>query len=109
MAASAERSLLKSYIPLSTAIYSYYIPKGATITPKIWEMCHDEAKYPNAPESNPEHFLNPNGTLTDDMVRDENDREIDIKPQWRSSSFAIPLQYRSAGCKHGYGGLGAFG
>src|SRR6267154_2107089 len=31
-------------------------------------MCHNEAKYPNASEFNPDRFLNPDGTLTDDTV-----------------------------------------
>jgi hypothetical protein len=31
-------------------------------------MCHNEAKYPNSSEFNPERFLNPDGTLTDDTV-----------------------------------------
>jgi cytochrome P450 len=31
-------------------------------------MCHDETKYPNASEFNPERFLNSDGTLTDDTV-----------------------------------------
>ena len=31
-------------------------------------MCHDEAKYPQASEFNPERFLNSDGTLTDDTV-----------------------------------------
>ncbi|KAJ8583488.1 cytochrome P450 [Rhizopogon salebrosus TDB-379] len=47
---------------------NYYIPKGAIITPNIWAMCHNEAKYPNSSEFNPERFLNPDGTLTDDTV-----------------------------------------
>ncbi|KAG2148491.1 cytochrome P450 [Suillus cothurnatus] len=46
----------------------YYIPKGATITPNVWAMCHNEEKYPNASEFNPDRFLNPDGTLTDDTV-----------------------------------------
>ncbi|KAG1744160.1 cytochrome P450 [Suillus paluster] len=46
----------------------YYIPKGATITPNVWAMCHNEAKYPNASEFNPDRFLNADGTLTDDTV-----------------------------------------
>ncbi|KAG0700293.1 cytochrome P450 [Suillus ampliporus] len=46
----------------------YYIPKGATITPNVWAMCHDEEKYPNASEFNPDRFLNPDGTLTNDTV-----------------------------------------
>jgi len=31
-------------------------------------MCHNEVKYPNPSEFNPERFLNPDGTLTDDTV-----------------------------------------
>ena len=31
-------------------------------------MCHNEEKYPNASEFNPDRFLNPDGTLTDDTV-----------------------------------------
>jgi cytochrome P450 len=31
-------------------------------------MCHDEEKYPNASEFDPERFLNADGTLTDDTV-----------------------------------------
>lgn len=46
----------------------FYIPKGATITPNIWAMCHNEAKYPNPDEFNPDRFLNADGTLTDDAV-----------------------------------------
>ncbi|KAG0700290.1 cytochrome P450 [Suillus ampliporus] len=46
----------------------YYIPKGATITPNVWAMCHNEAKYPNSSEFNPDRFLNTDGTLTDDTV-----------------------------------------
>ncbi|KAG0706122.1 cytochrome P450 [Suillus ampliporus] len=46
----------------------YYIPKGATITPNVWAMCHNEEKYPNASEFNPDRFLHPDGTLTDDTV-----------------------------------------
>lgn len=46
----------------------YYIPKGATITPNVWMMCHNEEKYKNAPEFNPDRFLNADGTLTDDTV-----------------------------------------
>ncbi|KAG1737648.1 cytochrome P450 [Suillus lakei] len=46
----------------------YYIPKGATVTPNVWAMCHNEDKYANASEFNPERFLNPDGTLTDDTV-----------------------------------------
>lgn len=47
---------------------SYYIPKGATVTPNVWAMCHDEVKYPNASEFNPDRFLDADGTLTDDTV-----------------------------------------
>jgi len=46
----------------------YYIPKGATITPNVWAMCHNEKKYQNASEFNPDRFLNLDGTLTDDTV-----------------------------------------
>ncbi|KAG2153304.1 cytochrome P450 [Suillus clintonianus] len=46
----------------------YYIPKGATITPNVWAMCHNEEKYPNPSEFNPDRFLNADGTLTDDTV-----------------------------------------
>ncbi|KAG2032237.1 cytochrome P450 [Suillus americanus] len=46
----------------------YYIPKGATVTPNVWAMCHNEDKYTNASEFNPDRFLNPDGTLTDDTV-----------------------------------------
>jgi len=46
----------------------HYIPKGAIITPNIWAMCHNEEKYPNPSEFDPDRFLNPNGTLTDDTV-----------------------------------------
>ncbi|KAG2111177.1 cytochrome P450 [Suillus discolor] len=46
----------------------YYIPKGATVTPNVWAMCHNEDKYANAYEFNPDRFLNPDGTLTDDTV-----------------------------------------
>jgi len=46
----------------------YYIPKGATITPNVWAMCHNEEKYTNASEFNPDRFLNADGTLTDDTV-----------------------------------------
>ncbi|KAG1753366.1 cytochrome P450 [Suillus lakei] len=46
----------------------FYIPKGATITPNVWAMCHNEAKYPNPDEFNPDRFLNADGTLTDDTV-----------------------------------------
>ncbi|KAG2124791.1 cytochrome P450 [Suillus clintonianus] len=42
--------------------------KGATITPNVWAMCHNEEKYRNASEFNPDRFLNPDGTLTDDTV-----------------------------------------
>jgi hypothetical protein len=31
-------------------------------------MCHNEEKYPNASEFNPDRFLNADGTLTDDTV-----------------------------------------
>jgi cytochrome P450 len=31
-------------------------------------MCHNEAKYPNPSEFNPERFLNADGTLTEDTV-----------------------------------------
>ncbi|OAX31349.1 cytochrome P450, partial [Rhizopogon vinicolor AM-OR11-026] len=41
---------------------------GAIITPNVWAMCHNEEKYPNPSEFNPDRFLNPNGTLTDDTV-----------------------------------------
>lgn len=46
----------------------YFIPKGATVTPNVWAMCHNEDKYANASEFNPDRFLNPDGTLTDDIV-----------------------------------------
>lgn len=46
----------------------YYIPKGAIITPNVWAMCHNEDKYINASDFNPDRFLNPDGTLTDDTV-----------------------------------------
>lgn len=46
----------------------YYIPTGATVTPNVWAMCHNEDKYANASEFNPDRFLNPDGTLTDDTV-----------------------------------------
>ncbi|KAG1856466.1 cytochrome P450 [Suillus subluteus] len=46
----------------------YYIPKGATVTPNVWAMCHNEVKYPHASEFNPDRFLNADGTLTDDTV-----------------------------------------
>lgn len=46
----------------------YYIPKGAIVTPNVWAMCHNEEKYPNASKFNPDRFLNPDGTLTDDTV-----------------------------------------
>ncbi|OAX31959.1 cytochrome P450, partial [Rhizopogon vinicolor AM-OR11-026] len=39
----------------------YYIPKGMA-------MCHNEEKYPNASEFNPDRFLDSDGTLTDDTV-----------------------------------------
>ncbi|KAG1743803.1 cytochrome P450 [Suillus lakei] len=42
--------------------------KGATITPNVWAMCHNEEKYRNASEFNPDRFLNTDGTLTDDTV-----------------------------------------
>jgi cytochrome P450 len=31
-------------------------------------MCHNETKYPNPSEFNPERFMNSDGTLTDDTV-----------------------------------------
>lgn len=46
----------------------FYIPKGAIVTPNVWAMCHNEDKYANASEFNPDRFLNPDGTLTDDTV-----------------------------------------
>ncbi|KAG1744911.1 cytochrome P450 [Suillus paluster] len=42
--------------------------KGTTIIPNVWAMCHNEEKYRNASEFNPDRFLNPDGTLTDDTV-----------------------------------------
>ncbi|KAG1730256.1 cytochrome P450 [Suillus paluster] len=52
----------------SDVFEGYYIPKGAIITPNIWAMCHNEEKYANASEFNPDRFLNPDGSLTDDTV-----------------------------------------
>lgn len=46
----------------------YYIPKGAVVTPNVWAMCHNEDKYTNPSEFNPDRFLNLDGTLTDDTV-----------------------------------------
>ncbi|KAG2132012.1 cytochrome P450 [Suillus bovinus] len=54
----------------------YYIPKGvrASSHPGVHvhsqhrAMCHNEDKYPNPSEFNPDRFLNADGTLTDDTV-----------------------------------------
>ncbi|KAG2150492.1 cytochrome P450 [Suillus clintonianus] len=94
----------------------YYIPKGATITPNVWAMCHNEDKYANASEFNPERFLNQDGTLTDDTVsfvwgfgrricpgrhlaeasiwaKDESGKEIEIKPQWHGGITVRPKEF----------------
>ncbi|KAJ8594061.1 cytochrome P450, partial [Rhizopogon salebrosus TDB-379] len=49
---------------------NYYIPKGIQISVLnlARAMCHNEAKYPNSSEFNPERFLSADGTLTDDTV-----------------------------------------
>ncbi|KAJ8583483.1 cytochrome P450 [Rhizopogon salebrosus TDB-379] len=64
--------VIRLAIPHSTVdsdVYeNYYIPKGTSVTANIWAMCHNEAKYPNPSEFNPERFLNADGTLTDDTV-----------------------------------------
>ncbi|KAG0698791.1 cytochrome P450, partial [Suillus ampliporus] len=47
----------------------YYIPKVNTCFSHLHQaMCHNEEKYRNASEFDPDRFLNPNGTLTDDTV-----------------------------------------
>ncbi|OAX36947.1 cytochrome P450 [Rhizopogon vinicolor AM-OR11-026] len=42
--------------------------EGAIITPNVWAMYHNEEKYSNASEFNPDRFLDSDGTLTDDTV-----------------------------------------
>ncbi|KAF9046700.1 cytochrome P450 [Panaeolus papilionaceus] len=44
----------------------YYIPKGSSITPNIWSMTRDEARYPDPEDLKPERYMNPDGTLNDD-------------------------------------------
>ncbi|KAG2153603.1 cytochrome P450 [Suillus bovinus] len=61
----AQFSLL---VPIMHAAVESDVYKGATVTPNVWAMCHNEDKYPNASEFNPDRFLNPDGTLTDDTV-----------------------------------------
>ncbi|KAH9994268.1 cytochrome P450 [Russula vinacea] len=45
-----------------------FIPKGAWLIGNIWAITHDQDVYPEPEVFNPERFLDPNGTLRDDVT-----------------------------------------
>jgi len=44
----------------------YFIRKGSFVVVNIWEIFHDATRYTNPMSFNPDRFLHPDGTLTDD-------------------------------------------
>ncbi|KAF9235569.1 cytochrome P450 [Melanogaster broomeanus] len=49
---------------LNDDVYNgYLIPKDATILANLWSMGHNESKFPNPHEFNPDRFINDDGTL----------------------------------------------
>ncbi|EIW87220.1 cytochrome P450 [Coniophora puteana RWD-64-598 SS2] len=46
----------------------YHIPKGSILIPNVWAMSRDPTRYPEPENFNPDRFLHPDGTLSDDDV-----------------------------------------
>ncbi|KAF8492582.1 cytochrome P450 [Russula emetica] len=46
----------------------YFIPKGAVVLVNSWPVLHDPVRYPEPDSFKPERFINPDGSLRDDLA-----------------------------------------